>query len=74
MSTPPPLPVHERPAPLGPILVAITAVTLGAYLLLGGLALAERASGRWGLALLPLVLVCFAVAGLAVRSLVRRRD
>ena len=63
----------ERPAPVRPVLVAITAVAFGAYLLLGGLALAERAHGRWGLALVPLAVACFAIAGLEARALLRRR-
>jgi len=71
-SLPSPSP-HERPAPVRPVLLAIVAVTLGAYLLLGSLALADRAHGRWGLGLLPLVVVCFAVAGYEVRALLRRR-
>ena len=73
MSTPPPLPAHERPAPFWPVVVTLVAVTLGAYLLLGGLALAERASGRWALALVPAALLCFAVAGAEVRGFMRRR-
>jgi hypothetical protein len=64
---------HERPAPVRPVLLAIAAVALGAYLLLGGLALAERAHGRWGLALVPLAVVCFVVAGLEARALLRRQ-
>ncbi|HET7566841.1 MAG TPA: hypothetical protein VFJ91_02545 [Gaiellaceae bacterium] len=63
----------ERPAPLRPVLVTIAAVTLGAYLLLGCLALAERAHGRWGLGLIPLVAACFAVAGWEVRGFLRSR-
>ncbi len=74
MSTPSPLPAPERPAPLGPVLVTLAAVVLGAYLLLGGLALAERAHGRWGLALVPVALACFAVAAVEVRGLLHRRD
>jgi hypothetical protein len=74
MSTPSPLSPHERPAPVGPVLLVLASITLGAYLLLGGLALAERAHGRWGLALLPLAVACFALAGVEVRRLLPRRD
>jgi hypothetical protein len=63
----------ERPAPVRPVLVTIVAVTLGAYLLLGSLALAERAHGRWGLWLLPLVVASFAAAGRQAFELARRR-
>ncbi|HKI92081.1 MAG TPA: hypothetical protein VJ986_07250 [Gaiellaceae bacterium] len=65
---------HERPTPVRPVLVMVGAVTLGAYLLLGGLALADRAHGRWGLALVPLAVVCFALAGWEAYALLRRRS
>ena len=73
MSSQTPFPAHEPTAPVRPVLVAIAAVTLGAYLLFGGLALAERSSGRWGLALLPFALASFVLAAVEVRSLMRRR-
>ena len=72
MSTMPTPSPHEQPAPVRPVLVTIASVTLGAYLLFGSLALAERAHGRWGLALLPLVVASFALAGVEVRSFLRR--
>ena len=59
----------EPPIPMGPVLAALAAVMTGAYLLLAALALAERAHGRWGLALLPLVLAAFAAAAYEARSL-----
>lgn len=65
-------PEHERPTPVVPVLVSIVAVTLGSYVLLGALALAERAHGRWGLGLVPLAVVCFAVAAVEARALYRR--
>lgn len=74
MSMPSTLSPLERPTPVRPVLVAIGAVTLGAYLLLGGLALADRAHGRWGLVLVPFAVACFAVAALEAARLLRRRS
>lgn len=73
MSTLPTPSHHEQPAPVRPVLVTIAAVTLGAYVLFGSLALAERAHGRWGLWLLPLAVASFALAGVEVRTFFRRR-
>jgi hypothetical protein len=62
----------ERPAPLWPVLVTLVAVTLGAYVLLGALALAERAHGRWALGLLPVAGACFVLAGYEAVRFLRR--
>ena len=73
MSSVPTRSPHEAPAPVRPVLVTIASVTLGAYLLFGGLALAERAHGRWGLALVPLAVAAFALAAVEAHGLLRRR-
>lgn len=61
----------EHPAPVRPVLVTIASVTLGAYVLFGALALAERAHGRWGLGLVPVAVACFAVAAREVLGFLR---
>jgi len=73
MSAPATLSPLERPTPVRPVLVMLGGVTLGAYLLLGGLALADRAHGRWGLVLVPLAVACFALAAREAYVLSRRR-
>ncbi len=73
MSTLPERDLHEPPTSLRPVLLGIAAVSLGTYVVLTALALADRSHGRWALALLPLAAVCFAVAGAEAARLLRRR-
>jgi len=61
----------ERPPALAPFLAAIALVSLGAYVLLASLALAERPHARWGLVLLPVVVLVFVAAAREARSLRR---